>query len=533
MQNPLNQIVPSVFGVSRLQDVSLDALHLLSVKYPYSAPIHLMYARRLKDSGDSRYGEAVSIAALHYANPHWLQHRLSAPLDAEEYAVDSPFDSTVVLEEAEAENREMEALPPDERDSGQDPADEGTDTDTGGWDTHTGATSPEPDTLRSDGHSETPEPVPTVDDQEASDMAAPPVDEDAGIESSDSPSESVTEITEPESAPVSETAVEISGASVDEDAGIESSDSPSESETEPTAPESATVSETLVDMSGASDQTDTVTEEPGLPSEIPSAPHSPEPISGDEKTAEAAEHPAPPEEGIESEQSSDLPPFADAGTAITTLYEGEATEASKEVGGSELIHVTMPDTGFGDTLDRPAVEAASEAFDTSSDGHPASGEGLPSLQDIVESARVGGESAVENPAASDSIPLSEELTLPVEPLHLSDYLASQGIVVSSELEPKQDDKGERSFTGWLRTMKRFQPDRSAPVLSEDEEDVIRSGAEASNLDEDIVTEAMAEVYARQGLIQKAIDVYSKLCLLDPDRTSTFADRISQLKALLT
>jgi tetratricopeptide (TPR) repeat protein len=71
------------------------------------------------------------------------------------------------------------------------------------------------------------------------------------------------------------------------------------------------------------------------------------------------------------------------------------------------------------------------------------------------------------------------------------------------------------------------------VLSEDEEDAIRSEAEASNQDEDIVTEAMAEVYARQGLIQKAIDIYEKLSLLDPDRTSTFADRISQLKALLT
>jgi hypothetical protein len=81
-------------------------------------------------------------------------------------------------------------------------------------------------------------------------------------------------------------------------------------------------------------------------------------------------------------------------------------------------------------------------------------------------------------------------------------------------------------------MKRLQPDRDAAMLNEQEEAAIRSEAEASNLDEDVITEAMAEVYARQGLFRKAIAVYEKLGLLDPDRSATFADRISQLKGQL-
>jgi hypothetical protein len=219
-------------------------------------------------------------------------------------------------------------------------------------------------------------------------------------------------------------------------------------------------------------------------------------------------------------------------TGITTLYEGETTEASREVGDSELIHVTLPETVSGDVTDTPDGGEASEGIGVMAVADAPTEGDHPLPPEAVESVPAGAERpAVESEVAAAPIP--EDPPLPVEPLHLSDYLASQGIVVSSEIEPKGDGKGERSFTGWLRTMKRFQPDRSAPLLSEGEEEVIRAEAEASNQDEDIVTEAMAEIYARQGLTRKAIDIYSKLCLLDPDRTSTFADRITQLKAIST
>jgi hypothetical protein len=44
---------------------------------------------------------------------------------------------------------------------------------------------------------------------------------------------------------------------------------------------------------------------------------------------------------------------------------------------------------------------------------------------------------------------------------------------------------------------------------------------------------MAEVLIKQGLIQKAIEVYEKLSLLDPAKSATFAAKISELKAIGT
>lgn len=490
MQNPLNPIVNTIFGESRLEDVSLDALHLLTVKYPFSAPAHMLYARRLKDLGDSRYAEAVSIAALHYVNPHWLQHQLSAPLDVEGYATDTPSDSTALLEETEAENREMEALPPNDGDHGHDMDDAATDTVTGESDAYSETIPVEADVPGSDILSETFAPEPASDEEEAA------------------------------------TATEFSGG-----AGTEAMDSPAESLLETDGPEPASDAETVIELDGVTAPADSAAEAPELPSELPSHPTPYETPSAAEQVFNLDEPPVSREEIVGTGQASDIRSTDATETGITTLYEGETTEAAREVGDSELIHVTMPDTGSADLQEAPADGDLPEAVGVSPDLDSPTDGGHPQQPETVESAPVSLEST--GGRREKEIPMSEELPLPVEPLHLTDYLASQGIVVSSELEPREDGRGERSFTGWLRTMKRFQPDRSAPVLSEEDEDVIRSEAEVSNQDEDVVTEAMAEVYARQGLIPKAIDIYSKLCLLDPDRTSTFADRITQLKALLT
>lgn len=60
---------------------------------------------------------------------------------------------------------------------------------------------------------------------------------------------------------------------------------------------------------------------------------------------------------------------------------------------------------------------------------------------------------------------------------------------------------------------------------------IQRGAEHSIEEKEIVTETMAEVWVKQGNIEKAIYTLNKLSLLNPSKSHYFAARIEQLKAL--
>ena len=54
-------------------------------------------------------------------------------------------------------------------------------------------------------------------------------------------------------------------------------------------------------------------------------------------------------------------------------------------------------------------------------------------------------------------------------------------------------------------------------------------AEHSLEEKEIITEAMAEVWAKQGNAQKAIELYTKLSLQEPAKSAYFAAKIEQLK----
>ena len=133
---------------------------------------------------------------------------------------------------------------------------------------------------------------------------------------------------------------------------------------------------------------------------------------------------------------------------------------------------------------------------------------------------------IEHTTAS---PGQEKEELPLfEPLHTTDYFASQGIKASEVVKP--DDKlGHqlKRFTDWLKTMKRLQ-DVSADNESAPVDVKVEQMAEKSNKTEEVVTEAMAEILTMQGLKQKAIDIYHKLSLLNPDKSGYFAIRIEEL-----
>lgn len=120
-----------------------------------------------------------------------------------------------------------------------------------------------------------------------------------------------------------------------------------------------------------------------------------------------------------------------------------------------------------------------------------------------------------------------ELTF--DPLHTVDYFASQGIKIPAEItEQDQLSIKLKSFTEWLRSMKRLHPEKFQ-YTSESVREKEQIPVEAASPEDEVITEAMAEVYALQGLKEKAIGVYEKLSLLEPQKSDYFALRIKDLK----
>ena len=125
----------------------------------------------------------------------------------------------------------------------------------------------------------------------------------------------------------------------------------------------------------------------------------------------------------------------------------------------------------------------------------------------------------------------ESFQIPIEPLYTIDYFASQGIRLRQEEEQQTDllSVKLRSFTEWLKAMKKIHPEKLDQKMGQEEENNIRVYAESSNEPRELYTEALAEVYLQQGLRQKALMVFEKLSLLDPSKSAYFAARIREIK----
>jgi len=137
--------------------------------------------------------------------------------------------------------------------------------------------------------------------------------------------------------------------------------------------------------------------------------------------------------------------------------------------------------------------------------------------------------------SEDKQPLqsSDESPIAFQSYHTIDYFASQGIRLQAS-EMTKDKLGQqlKSFTDWLRSMKKLPTTESGGMLIQEDQNrhhhVVQSAAHSIEAKE-IFTEAMAEVWAKQGNREKAIAIYDKLSLQNPGKSGYFAARIDQLK----
>ncbi len=116
--------------------------------------------------------------------------------------------------------------------------------------------------------------------------------------------------------------------------------------------------------------------------------------------------------------------------------------------------------------------------------------------------------------------------------HTIDYFASQGIKI--DLTKVKQDKltlQMRRFTDWLKQIKKQDPNPQDLGTDPELEKAIMNIAKTSLEAREIVTETMADVFIKQGKVNKAIQLYIKLSFLDPQKSTYFATKIQQLKGI--
>jgi hypothetical protein len=140
------------------------------------------------------------------------------------------------------------------------------------------------------------------------------------------------------------------------------------------------------------------------------------------------------------------------------------------------------------------------------------------------------EKDTESLKIGDEIKTTENSPIEFEPLYTVDYFASQGIKVPDEPQPG-DKLGSqlKSFTEWIKSMKKIHAQKIE--LEDPQTDKkIQGIAETSNVETEVVTEAMADVLIKQDKIEKAIEMYEKLSLNNPTKSAYFAAKIERLKS---
>ncbi len=158
------------------------------------------------------------------------------------------------------------------------------------------------------------------------------------------------------------------------------------------------------------------------------------------------------------------------------------------------------------------------------------------------------------PAEEDTEPIKifpldtseTETSLTFQPLYTDDYFAYKRLK-----EPEQADQLSekaaaemKSFTSWLKDMKHTFAEKASKQWYQEQmhrsyedadpevsEAVEKMAMESITLNDDIVSETLAEIWARQHQYQTAIHIYQKLSLLNPNKSAYFAQKIKELQLL--
>jgi hypothetical protein len=211
--------------------------------------------------------------------------------------------------------------------------------------------------------------------------------------------------------------------------------------------------------------------------------------------------------------------------AVTELYETKEKEEDESVERIEVQEEEIIDVS-AENKEVPVIEATPE-INIEDD---LQGQALSQQEEItVAEPQVPDTTAELSKLEFKKEPEPIDNGLVFEPYHTVDYFASQGIKLSQEEIPKDKfGKQLKSFTEWLKSMKKLPAAEQAKPLDTAAEQKVETLAAYSVEAEEIYTETMAEVWMQQGNKEKAIEIYNKLSLLNPSKKAYFAAKINSL-----
>ncbi|MBW8683230.1 hypothetical protein [Chitinophaga rhizophila] len=270
--------------------------------------------------------------------------------------------------------------------------------------------------------------------------------------------------------------------------------------------------------------------------------------------ATVAEIPEP--EAITTQQPTPEPP-AFIPEAPVTAATIAASPAAPPVEDTPAEEEEADISAWDEPVTTPAEEEEKEEEEeaitvTANEVQTAPVEETPAIAPLAEAPVVHVEAVPSAPAPATIkiFPLDtsapEDNSLTFQPLYSDDYFAYKRLKDPEHAETL-NEKGAaemKSFTSWLREMKTTFAEKASKKWYQEQmnrsyedanpevsEAVEKMAMESITLNNDIVSETLAEIWARQQKYQTAIHIYQKLSLLNPNKSAYFAQKIKELQLL--
>ena len=554
MQYHIQTLVKHLFDKDSFEQVTVQELKQFTDDYPYAAVGQFLYAQKLKDSGSYNHYDQSGQASLYFHNALWLRWQLdnkeeapALPAKAEEAAQQPGFRIVVQMPKTTpADISTQPAVEPAENKE-QEPVIQASETTEAAI----------PDAAEQDIQPTAEQTTPPVSEEPIADEPekgftvneAGSLVEHTGEQTTDAPP------AQEEANTITETASAVAIA--------ENSQLAEEIPAEPAVNAVSITEEVLIPAVGAAPVTEaapeTVEPDKEIDDIIPAVEITPEEIiAAAEEAPTAVGVAAVPETADTDKEIDDIIPAVEvtpeeviaaveeappapaetiaevAPVAETTPVEQVTLTGVEETAPPEIITEEQAVVAVTETIaaEEPAAVTAEAAQPVSEvAGPPDTPETTPEelVQESTPEPLLSKQFSF-TPASREgknTVDLGEPI---FESYHTIDYFASQGIKLMQEELKDKLGKQLKSFTDWLRSMKRIGPIDSTTSIDEVTNQSIQRIAEHSVEEKEVLTEAMAEVWAKQGNANKAIRVYEKLSLLNPGKSTYFATRIEQLKA---